>query len=735
MFIENVGQWAPSTSSGQAARYQVWGSPLGVGTTWLAEDAIWVTVVKRGEVGTLERSNVSTFQRSNVETPERQRVNLRISFPGANPNVRIEPFDPVDTTISYFLGNDPDGWHADVPVYGGVRYVDLYPGVDLILGASDRFWQVETQAVAEARVVDLRIEGAEGVTLDGDNLRLATAVGDLGLTRPSSELALQVEVANAEAAPAIFELTPSSPPASARAPLDNPTDLLYSTFLGGGSGDSGWDIAVDGAGSVYVTGYTMSNDFPTLPGTFDPHSNGLSDAFVVKLDPDGSNLTYATFLGGSDDDDGYGIAVDGVGSTYVTGRTWSSDFPTTPGAFDTSRNGINDPFVAKLNPAGTDLVYATFLGGNYWDWGRDIAVDELANAYVTGWTYSSDFPTTTGAFDTSFNGGNCGPRPCPDAFVAMLNPVGTDLVYATFLGGSYSDYGHAITLDGAGSAYVTGYTRSSDFPTTPGAFDTSQGGWSDAFVAKLNSTGTGLAYATFLGGGGADYGNAIAVDGVGSAYVTGQTDSRNFPTTPDAFDTSRDGVTDAFVAKVNPDGTDLVYATYLGGSGDDGRGYFGGGGIVLDAVGSAHVTGGTSSSDFPITPGAFDTSLGGSRDAFVAKVNPGGSDLVYATYLGNSSDDEGYTIALDRVGEAYVAGQTSSSDFPTTPGAFDTSYNGLGDAFVAKLDMPAPPTAVTLVSMQAASGPNVAIPAWLVAVAFVLFMSVGATVRQHQRRS
>ena len=292
--------------------------------------------------------------------------------------------------------------------------------------------------------------------------------------------------------------TRDSPPATSYSPTDNPADLLYATFLGGSGDDSGYGIAVDAAGYAYVTGYTQSDDFPTTPGAFDTSGNGWYDVFVAKLNPAGSRLAYATFLGGSGDDSGYGIAVDGAGSAYVTGKTYSTDFPITPGAVDTSYNSVYDAFVVKLNPAGSGLAYATYLGGCTGDIGRGIALDEAGSAYVTGKT-SGCFPTTPGAFDTSYN--NAHNR----AFVAKLNPTGSGLAYATYLGGTrtyeafYSDdYGWGIAVDEAGHAYVTGQTDASDFPTTPGAFDTSfDSAYGGPFVAKLNPTGSGLTYATY----------------------------------------------------------------------------------------------------------------------------------------------------------------------------------------------------------------------------------------------
>ncbi|MDP2659855.1 MAG: SBBP repeat-containing protein, partial [Dehalococcoidia bacterium] len=307
---------------------------------------------------------------------------------------------------------------------------------------------------------------------------------------------------------------------------------------------------MDGNGAAYVTGMTDSANFPTTPGAYDSSYNeGSYDAFVAKLNPAGSALAYATFLGGSDYDQATGIAVDGSGATYVASTTYSANFPTTSGAYDTSFNGRPGAFVAKLNPAGSALVYATFVGGSGGDFVQGIAVDGSGAAYFTGFTASADFPTTPGAYDTSFNGG------FRDAFVSKLNPAGAALAYSTFLGGSLMDETYAIAVDASGATYVTGFLASADFPTTPGAYDTSFGGTYDAFVVKLNPAGSALAYSTYLGGTGFDVGLGIAVDGSGGAYVTGYTYDNNFPTTPGAYDTSfNGGAYDAIVTKLVPGG-------------------------------------------------------------------------------------------------------------------------------------------------------------------------------------
>ncbi len=684
LIVENAGQWpAP-------ARFQVWNSPLGPGTTWLAEDAIWfVAASGRSQVAD-GRSQIAGSEDRADPLVDLQPANLqpatlhalKLTFPGSNPDVRIEPFGAVDTTVSYFLGDHPAQWRADVPVWYGVRYVDLYPGVDLVL--SDDAWRLEAAPGAAIDQARIQIEGAEIVALDGATLQLAAA-GEAGsLVLPTAPFPYRVMGVSSLGSPLTLAQAWKSRPSQPHQPADNPGALLYSTFLGGsGLSDSAAGVAIDGIGNAYVTGQTGSIDFPTTPGALDPSFNaGFYDAFVAKLNPAGSALVYATFLGGSGFYEGASdIAVDGMGNAYVIGTTESTDFPTTPGAFDTTFNGGEiDAFVAKLNPAGSALVYGTYLGSNGSDYAKAIAIDGLNNALLLGETFSSSFPTTPGACDTSHNGSL-------DVFVAKLNPAGRALAYSTFLGGNRGDEGYGLAVDSTGSAFVSGYTFSINFPATPGAYDpTFNGGpydGGDAFVARLNPAGSALGYASFLGGGeGNDGGSGIAVDATGSAWVSGSTSSSDFPTTPGAFDPIYNGALDAFVARLNPAGSALVYATFLGTSGLDGAH-----GIAVDGAGNVFVAGNTNSADFPTTPDAFDASFnGGSGDVFLVKFNPSGG-LLYGTFFGGSGS-EGGNLAMDAIGIAYLAGGTNSTDFPTTPGAFNTSYNGGdSDAYVAKLNL------------------------------------------------
>jgi hypothetical protein len=342
----------------------------------------------------------------------------------------------------------------------------------------------------------------------------------------------------------------------------NPTGsiLVFSTFLGGTGGDCGLGIVVDDSGYSYVTG-GASSLFPTTYGAFDTTHNGESDAFVTKLNPLGSDLVYSTLIGGGKDENGQGISLDNSGCVYVVGETGSDGFPATPQSFDTTYNGGGtiygyDAFVAKLNPSGSDLVYSTFLGGSDTDEGHDIAVNSSGEAYATGDTKSSDFPTTAESFDPIYNGGSDG-----DAFIVKLNIIGSVLSYSTYLGGTNSDNGNSIAVDAQGEAYVTGHTTSSDFPTTPEAFDMTINGIYpdyDAFVSKINSTGSDLDYSTFLGGGDYDYGQSIALDNLCNANLIGYTRSLDFPTTLGTFDETANGSYDVFVTNLSLYPTPLI---------------------------------------------------------------------------------------------------------------------------------------------------------------------------------
>ena len=403
---------------------------------------------------------------------------------------------------------------------------------------------------------------------------------------------------------------------------------------------------------------------------------GRDPAKGLVIDP----LVYASFLGGTNYDDARAVVVDGAGAVYVTGQTQSLDFPVSPGAYDESYNlGQYDVYVAKFSAGGTALVYCTFLGGAAEEIGDALAVDAGGNVTVAGQTSSGDFPTTPGAYDRAFNGTD-------DAFVAKFDATGGALLFSTLLGGDGGEQAISLVADAQGNSFLAGFTTSFDFPATPGAYQGVLRGFMDGFVAEIDATGSSLVFATFLGGTGlVDLIASLARDDFGNLYVTGGTDAADYPTTPGALDTVLNGSSDAFVAKLDPTGTALLYGTYVGGQGAPSEGEFGWS-IVVDAVGNAFVAGVTNTQDFPTTPGAFNRTYRGSTDGFVLKLNAIGDGLLYSTYLGGTAEDIVQGLRIDGMGRAYVVGFTASADFPTTPGALDTTLAGVYDAFAVKMN-------------------------------------------------
>ena len=559
-------------------------------------------------------------------------VAVRMTFAGARAPTLVAE-DTLPGRHNYFLG-DPAQWRSDVPLYRSVRYRDVQPGVDVRAREHAGHFEYDLllQPGADLAPVEIAVEGIERMRVDTDGaLVFETHIGPVRMPVPLS-----------------------------------------------------WEVGPAGEQQPIACRYALRGT-----NRFGFEAPGRQPGWALVVDP---GLVWSTFVGGTGYEYAYALALDDQGVVTIAGSTGSADFPTTPGAFDLTFNGGGlplpaDVFVTRLAPDGASLVWSTFLGGTGNETAYALAVDAQGAATITGSTDSADFPTTLGAFDTSFNGGAF----TTDAFVARLSSTGASLVWSTFLGGAANDVAFALALDTAGAVTLAGQTSSVGFPTTAGAFDQSYNGGTlyngDAFVARLTPTGASLWYSTFLGGTGDDAAYALAVDAQGAATVAGGTAAADFPTTAGAFDRTFNGGNspgDAFVTKLAPTGASLVYSTFLGGSNEDYA--FA---LALDAQGAATVAGSTGSIDFPITFGAFDASLSGTSDGFVARLAPTGASLGASTFLGGLGNERVNALALDPRGAATVAGSTSSADFPTTPGAFDTTYNGPttqgGDAFVARL--------------------------------------------------
>jgi hypothetical protein len=548
---------------------------------------------------------------------------VRMELVGGNSRAEVAPSGPLPGKTNYFLGNDPSKWRTYVAHYARVSYLDVYPGVNLAYHGVQR--QLEFDFVvtpgANPAPIGFHFTGAQGMkTDDSGNLVISSAAGDVLLHKP---VAYQEQNGARQAIEARFRLK-------------------------------------------------ANNQVSLKLGNYD-HSREL------VIDP-AVSYEYSTYLGGSANDAGYGIAFDSSGNAYVTGQTASSNFPVVGGVVPNSLHGTANVFVTKIAADGSGLIYSTYVGGSGTDGGYGIAVNASGSAFVVGGTSSNNFPVAPdpGAYQTALAGAG-------NAFAFELGFSGT-LTYSTYLGGSGTDtaLGVALASDGSGDVYVVGATSSTDFPTAPSPplQGYVAGSASSGFVTKLNSAGTGLVYSTYLGGSTGDLAGSVAVDSSDNAYVTGQTFSSTFHTTTGAYQTacgSCPSLSNAFVTVLNPAGSGYVYSTFLGGSNKDA-----GDGIAVDSTG-AYVVGTTESADFPTTTGAWQTQYGGDTDAFVTKLNPTGTaPLLYSTYLGGSGFDAGASIAVDGSNIAYVTGQTSSSNFPTASPT-QSAIGGGNDAFVSEL--------------------------------------------------
>ncbi len=560
-----------------------------------------------------------------------ERWTIKIDFAGAQQDAKPEGRNRSTTEVSYFKGARSD-WKTSLPVYNDIVYKNLWPGIDLIYaGSQGRLkYTFIVSPGADPDQIKLTYRGADSLRVDSSGeMIVKTPLGDIRDQKPYS---YQEAGGAREEVATLYDLKAES----------------------------------------NQCGFRVGSYDRTRPLVIDP-----------------AVLVYCGYIGGSGFDEGFDIAVDNAGNAYVFGDTVSTEtsFPVTIGP-DTSFNGDADVFVAKINAAGTALIYCGYIGGARGDFGGGLALDSAGNVYVTGETLSDEtsFPVTTGP-DLTFNG-NVIDR---DAFVAKVNAAGTALLYCGYIGGVNEDFGNGIAVDSTGSAYVTGSTLSSQvtFPVATGPDLTFNGTVidRDAFVAKVNPAGTALLYCGYIGGNQTDRGDAIAIDNSGNAYITGSTESTetSFPVTVGP-DLTHNGGSDAFIAKVNATGGSLVYCGYIGGSGED---MDFNGSVAVDSAGNAYVTGDTGSTQttFPVAVGPDLTFNGGDEDVFIAKVNATGASLVYCGYIGGGDDDFSGDVAVDNTGNAYIVGDTLStqSSFPVTQGP-DLTHNGDCDVFVARVN-------------------------------------------------
>jgi hypothetical protein len=611
---------------------------------------------------------------------------VHITFRGANKAPDLHGLDPMGSA-NFLIGQDPHHWRTGLPTLRKIRYTNLYSGIDLLYSGENGRIKSEFKVAAGALPSDIRIQYSTGLSIDAAG-RLHAA----GLTEdapeiyqdsPSGRVSIAGRYRLLDSRTAGFEVDAYD----ASLPLIIDPAITYATYMGGTGLGAVAGVALDSSGDLYAAGWTEALNFPIVLAE-QAMSGGSIDAFVVKLNPTGNTLLYATYIGGSGDDRAAAIAVNTSGQAYVTGSTASTNFPLAL-PLRTTLGGSKTAFVLKLNAAGNQFLFSTYLGGTNYDVGTAIAVDASGNAYIAGDTQSLNFPVL-GGVQAALGGGI-------DTFVTKLTAAGT-LSYSTYLGGAANEHTGGIAVDSSGAAYIAGGTFSINFPRV-GAIQTANHGGQDAFVSKLSASGAALSYSTYLGGSGAtEQANGIAVDSMGNAYVAGTTNSLDFPVTVGALQTQFTGVSDAFVAKVNPAGTALVYSSYLGGADFDAAW-----GIGIDSSGNAYVAGSTQSGDFPQI-NAVQATFGGFADAFVSKLNATGNALGFSTWFGGGASDVANALAVDSSGNMFLGGQTNSVNLPLV-GAIQSSNNGGAIGWLTRIGVTAPPVQIpAVISVAPASG-------------------------------
>jgi len=592
-----------------------------------------VEFVSRGSGYTLFLTKSETVFTLNAGSDHKrsQTATLRMQFEGANPASHVTGTDELPGKSNYFVGNDPKKWHTSIPTFAKVENHDLYPGVDLVYYGNQQVLEYDLRVAPGSDPAQIVFQfRADDPVQTGRNV--------------ASELHVDAHGNLVSATGAILLHKPE----------------VYQTLV---------NKSNTSAKRVVEAKFVVkeNNRVSFAIGSYDRSQTLVIDPVVPF---------YSTYLGGANNDYGYGIALDAKGNAYITGSTASLNFPVGPCIQCLNAGGLADAFVTELNPGG--LVYSTYLGGAGNDYGYGIAVDPMGNAYVTGSTSSPNFPVPL-CFQCLYQGG------AADAFVTEVAAGGAGLVYSTYLGGKAADFGRAIAVDRAGDAFVTGNTTSKNFPVPGCVFGCLPAGGNDAFVTELRRIPGGpvaLVYSDYLGGAANDFGYGIAVDPNQSAYVTGATSSVNFPTTaPACFQCAPQGMSDAFVTRVAPFGAGLVNSTYLGGPTND-YGY----GLAIDGQLTVYVTGSTAG-PFPLGPCFQCVYGGGVSDAFVTRLDPTLTGIIYSTYLGGVGTDAGRGIAVDAMGDADVAGNTNSKNFPVA-NCFQCVINGGMDAFVTSLTPP-----------------------------------------------
>ena len=544
---------------------------------------------------------------------------------------------------NFFFGKR--GTYTNVKVYKSIVYENLWSGIDLVYKGIPQGAKYEflVKPGVDPAQIKVRCEGHDDLMIQEKSLNFNLndkSLVDSGLIAYQGEDEVNAEFLSLNSQSYGFQMDEYD---NSQALIIDP--VIYFTTINRSLDEFCFAMTIDEQGSLYGTGWTESWDFSTGV-VYDDHLDGPTDCFVFKLSPDGNSIEYSTYIGGSERGEGDGIDVDAWGNTYIAGWTNSDDFPTTEGAFNRTYNGNGSVFVCKLSANGDELLYSTYVGGSDAEAPLDLYLDDEGNTFVTGWTYSFDFPMVN-AFASNHSGGS---NNGDDVFVFKLNPEGDTLLLSTYVGGSGDDIPQGIEVDSSGNIYVTGWTDSEDLPTTENAFEEEHTEWIDMFVFKLSSTGDSLVYCTYIGATRYEFARDIAVDEYGAAYIVGFTFSPDFPKV-NAYDSSSNGDADCFMLKLSTSGESILYSTYIGGN--DTEQLFA---VTVDRYGCAYACGFSDSPNFPMENAYNDTYPGGTTSGIILKMDADGDELLYSTYIGGNDDDFLAAISIDSDGNAYAGG-------------------------------------------------------------------------------
>jgi hypothetical protein len=677
-----------------------------------------------------------------LRKPTGETASAQMKFVGMNPSAQISGNDALAGKVNYLVGNSPSQWRSGVPAFGKVRVENIYPGVNVVYYGNGRQLEFDFDLApgVDPQTIAIRFDGAQKISVNSQGELVVSLNGGDLIQHPP--VVYQNTGATRREISGGYKILDPHTATFALGSYDHSLPLVidpvlsYSTYFGGNYGDVIHAIALGSDGSIYVAGETLSTKFTNAPSGYQTTYGGgtiTGDAFVAKFDNLGTNFIYFTYLGGSAEDAAYGLAVNN-GNAYITGDTESPDFPTKNALYPQIGSKIlsqgfylPDAFVAELNATGSQLIYSTYLGGNSQDIGKAISVDASGNAYVVGVTYSTNFPCSANAYQKKLLCTNA--LVCANAFVAKITNGGSSLSYSSYFGGTNFDEATAVALDSSNYIYVAGFTASTNFPTTNAlsGFKYLNGATNptpafDAFVSKFQPGYTNLVYSTFLGGTNSDVATGIAARN-GNAYVVGWTVSTNFPYTSASTnytsfvrtnDTTFILATNSFLTEITNSGTTtgIGFSVIFGGYGVDVAN-----GVGLDTVGNIFVVGSASSTNYPVT-----TNLSGylratnsganlllypSSDVVITAFNTNASALLYSAYLGGNGNglfgtgnDFGNAIAVDPAGNAYIAGQTWSTNFPAV-NARQTFLAGTNDAFIAKILLLNQPPVLNIAQLNA----------------------------------